>query len=602
MPSSPSPSLSPSPAPRVLLRRRSGALAGRVCASSPPVPADSPASAVPLTEDALIALDFEGVQVGDEEDNSPNIKEQICEIKRRKGMATLPRHRMDEIHDMGRVLVPETPPSSSEERGIAINKGKGRALYNTGSIPTTPDRPELSTVASAASSLRDWTTLNPLPVEGIKNLAVISGGVAYDGGDDGAEGYLGDVEDGWDREASITDRPPAKKRIRAESRSPSPDQGPAIVRRRGRAPAGAARLLTKSRNGLAPPTATLAHAPRGHPSPVIELAHDKLVALVAAMEENDRLGASARTRKEDAVPPRPVAGSSGDGVVSLDSASGSAAVASGRDSSEERYWADQWDPCADEIPGAGGTGSPDNMVLDEENIPCPPRNTPCLSEARYSHDGIANPAGNEETTPRVRALPLRADTPRPRLAALSPNTPMVRVNLRNSVPLHMRDLAALQPPQGMATPGFAGVPGGAQIGGASGALPPVQLSFTLVPAGGFPTVALSAPDALFRDLARSRQAAIWSEDPSRTLLATVYNSAYPRPGTVRALTNAMTVAVRVAAEDSAPIVVPPETDWAPAGTPRGAPITWVILRLNPESATRLLSRPVWSTTHLWLPP
>ncbi|KAH9849695.1 hypothetical protein C2E23DRAFT_861685 [Lenzites betulinus] len=327
---------------------------------------------------------------------------------------------------------------------------------------------------------------------------------------------------------------------------------------------------------------------QARPGHIVELAHDKLVALVTAMEESQRSGSDS-------------IGGSWFGVVGSDSEASKVgrtaciteASASTIENSE--YWSEVDSPPSnevlDKIPGLGP------MDIDREsNAPRPPYNSPATSGSRTPQDENVPPLRDMNRTPRAALQQLRPGTPHPQ--AFPPPTPRIRVNLRDSIPAHLRSYPVTAPPPVLTPMGAtAAFPAPLPVNGTGTFGFPVMtsLSFTPVPDGGFPVVALDAPDALFRDLARSRQAAVWSEDPSTTLLATVYNSAYPRPGAVRALTNAMTAAVQAAAEDASLIVVPPETEWAPVGVQRGAPITWVIMRLRPESALRLLSRPVWSS-------
>lgn len=146
------------------------------------------------------------------------------------------------------------------------------------------------------------------------------------------------------------------------------------------------------------------------------------------------------------------------------------------------------------------------------------------------------------------------------------------------------------------------VPGNPGMGGG--------ITFTPPPPGGFPEVLFSEPDGVFLGLARARIEALTApasgSDDDLAVVLQVHNSGAPPQHEVRALTSAITAAIRQITGGLNPLVIPPERDWTPSNDRRAnAPTTWAVVGLSAEEVRRILAQPTWSSTtvsfHVRLP-
>ncbi|EIW64287.1 uncharacterized protein TRAVEDRAFT_41710 [Trametes versicolor FP-101664 SS1] len=123
------------------------------------------------------------------------------------------------------------------------------------------------------------------------------------------------------------------------------------------------------------------------------------------------------------------------------------------------------------------------------------------------------------------------------------------------------------------------------------ALPAIgDFAFTPRPLDGFPKVYFDEPDALFRDLAKSKQDMLRRQPQLNTVLFLIYNLGYPRQGQARGIAVTLARVVTIITGQQNPHLVPPEAD----ASSRNPPATWAAVDLLPDSVARLLEGRVWS--------
>lgn len=210
---------------------------------------------------------------------------------------------------------------------------------------------------------------------------------------------------------------------------------------------------------------------------------------------------------------------------------------------------------------------------------------------------LRTPVQDENRPPPRR----RPATPHPAGRALSMAAGGVAVNLRQSLPAHLRDANPLDWAARLAhangqlaqrvreqTPRVH--PDLLPLGNAR-----VEPVVTPRPANGFPRTHQDAPNAILRGLTPGRIDTINGEPEGTVVLVQIYNMGYPRPGQARALSTALSGSVSDITHENLHIAIPPQASSNAVQGRRDAPITWAIIRLSPEAAALLLDGWVWST-------
>lgn len=135
---------------------------------------------------------------------------------------------------------------------------------------------------------------------------------------------------------------------------------------------------------------------------------------------------------------------------------------------------------------------------------------------------------------------------------------------------------------------------------------PGDLAFTPNPLpNGFPPVLFTEPEGILYGLPQERIDALSNGVAGPSLAVIVHNSGFPPQHEVRALTAAITAAIRRITGEANPLVIPPEREWGVAVNRSLSPYTWIITNISEASVALALQRMAWSapsvSLHVGLP-
>ncbi len=124
---------------------------------------------------------------------------------------------------------------------------------------------------------------------------------------------------------------------------------------------------------------------------------------------------------------------------------------------------------------------------------------------------------------------------------------------------------------------------------------PAAISFTTVPLDGAPPIHFDDPEFLLKGLAAERIHVIYRQPQSTMVLARVFNGGVPRANNVKQQSDALADSITAATGAKDFIIVPPAQACGQELSLQDQPATWLVLRLEPAHARKLVRQFVWSS-------